>query len=486
MNDLLRNIHLFQIVSSKQEEAKMSTADGMRLLAHKRLISSSKPPQEQSTTSTRVDSSRVLTQEQSTTLARVRSSRVYPYEQSSSSARVSDTNALTVLNQGVVQTQENEPIKVHHKRKKRHRRDRPNHAHSHSDTLVVAVTLQDTRHTDPALKKDGCKQKNIKSILKKSSRDFVISDSRDNTYAYSPRRDKMESEDFSKFPQEVSQKHGVLYDKLKSLKIAVDEYIRSTRYKREDFRELGDLQQARTFRPVTPANVKVLYRLVAKDVKGLRIQFEKWQTLDLPEIIWGKQLDSKIAELEKMLHKLSEDLKRLKELEKEEARESARRTEPEPVPPPSPPSPALPPLVSPEPKEDTEEIPERPPPKDCSDCDDCKKKAKDKLLNPQNQPGMLKSSTFYKPPPKAIARSMSDSALMPYINRQSTFAGTQVNRLRKEKTILGPSSRGIFQKQVNVAYPFGSSFPELPPIWKLRRGSTFAIQPKKKEYWSST
>ena len=80
----------------------------------------------------------------------------------------------------------------------------------------------------------------------------------------------MDDESLEHFADEVKEKCNLLQTKLKSLHIATCEYVGNTKSQVNDLWAEGGRNEARKFRPVTPANVKVLLRLIAKDVGRLR------------------------------------------------------------------------------------------------------------------------------------------------------------------------------------------------------------------------
>ena len=115
----------------------------------------------------------------------------------------------------------------------------------------------------------------------------------------------MITEDLTNFHDEVKDRYAILLQKLKALKFAANQYAASTRFKRSDLQENGNPEILRHFRPVTPANVRVLLRITTKEVVQLRARFENWKEGEDVDVKFARQADVNIRDLETQLSKLT-------------------------------------------------------------------------------------------------------------------------------------------------------------------------------------
>merc|ERR1712154_423709 len=115
-------------------------------------------------------------------------------------------------------------------------------------------------------------------------------------------------DEYINFPDEIRAQYDILLQKLKGLKFATDEYIANAKSRFADMRESGDLDVIRQFRPVTPANCRVMMRNIAREIAGMRERYEKWRQLNTTQHMWARQVDGKIKDLELQLKRQTDQL----------------------------------------------------------------------------------------------------------------------------------------------------------------------------------
>ena len=325
--------------------------------------------------------------------------------------------------------------------------------------------------------------------------------------------------DLLRFPDEANDKYNIILQKLKGLKTAIDEYLANTKCRVSDLKDGGAEEELRHFRPVTPANVRVLLRLVGKDIALLRDQYKTWRMGDSPDHIWAKQIDGKIEDLEKQLQARYDQLNGVKKKEdykknrrNRKSAKSAKKPKVNPDTDPNEPDEAhmapsgasslkvpdtlpqiklnTPPLIHSPAGASSQSPKPRPPPKSCEDCDSCKQKPAPKpKRNIPNRFSRETSQVIKRASTRIPRRTMSDTMLIPP-HRELGFTGGGVRNnfsLARQKTRVDSTPSRIpwhYSKQTNSRTPQQSSFPDLPPIWTLKRRDSTADQPgKDKTYY---